>query len=65
MAVELAVCEVLLGSPDLALSMLREDERIGLALRWAGGRAGGRQELQPAPCWEARLHWGLSRGSWE
>lgn len=31
---ELAVCEVLLGSPDLALSMLREDERIGVALRW-------------------------------
>ncbi len=33
MAVELAVCEVLLGSPDLALALLAEDERIGVALR--------------------------------
>lgn len=36
-AVELAVCEVLLGSPEAALQLLREDERIGMAL---GGQAG-------------------------
>ncbi len=33
MAVELAVCEVLLGAPELALAQLHEDERISMALR--------------------------------
>ncbi|GAB4822278.1 hypothetical protein N2152v2_009324 [Parachlorella kessleri] len=44
-AIELAVCEVLLGSPDLALALLKEDERIGMAL---SGQVGPRASAAAA-----------------